>query len=188
MYEMRNNRQVERKIKDLVKRDRARTQVSRISQFGLLEMSRQRLRQSFIEWKTELSHSSIVLRILYQIKEAINRKSTKNLVVKVSPFMKEFALNNFKSEIENIEKTNNNSFTIVEEQNLRDTDILIEESLIKAKEKKSSKKRVVKRKTTKVTAKKKNIDKETISKSKTVANDAIKLKEIKNKKTGWWQK
>ena len=45
MYEMRNNRQVERKMKELSKKDRARTQVSRISQFGLLEMSRQRLRQ-----------------------------------------------------------------------------------------------------------------------------------------------
>ena len=56
MYEMRNNRQVERKMKELLKKDRARVQVSRISQFGLLEMSRQRLRQSFIQWKTELSN------------------------------------------------------------------------------------------------------------------------------------
>ena len=60
MYEMRNNRQVERKMRELIKKDRARIQISRISQFGLLEMSRQRLRQSFIEWKTELSHTSVV--------------------------------------------------------------------------------------------------------------------------------
>ena len=65
MYEMRNNRQVEKKVKELVRRDRARTQVSRISQFGLLEMSRQRLRQSFIQWKTELNQHSSALKSIY---------------------------------------------------------------------------------------------------------------------------
>ncbi len=65
MYEIRNNRQVEKKVKELVRKDRARTQVSRISQFGLLEMSRQRLRQSFIEWKTELSQHSSALKSIY---------------------------------------------------------------------------------------------------------------------------
>jgi len=58
MYEMRNNRTIEKRVKELVKKDRARIQISRISQFGLLEMSRQRLRQSFIDWKTELSINS----------------------------------------------------------------------------------------------------------------------------------
>ena len=78
MYEMRNNRQVEKKVKELVRRDRARTQVSRISQFGLLEMSRQRLRQSFIEWRTELSQHSSALKLLYLVKEKINNKKFKD--------------------------------------------------------------------------------------------------------------
>ena len=74
MYEMRNNRQVEKKVKELVRRDRARTQVSRISQFGLLEMSRQRLRQSFIEWRTELSQHSSALKLLYLVNIRLKTK------------------------------------------------------------------------------------------------------------------
>ena len=58
MYEMRNNRLVEKKIKEAIKLDRARIQVNRISQFGLMEVSRQRLRQSFIEWNCTMSIES----------------------------------------------------------------------------------------------------------------------------------
>ena len=188
MYEMRNNRQVEKKMKDLVKKDRARTQVSRISQFGLLEMSRQRLRQSFIEWKTELSHSSIVLKILYQIKEAINKKTNKNLIIKVSPFIKEFAIRNFKNELDNIEKINNSKFTIIEDQNLDHIDVIFDESLKKEKEIKSTKKSAVKRKKNKVTPKKKSISKNTKKSINEIANEKVTLKVIKNKKSGWWQK
>ena len=188
MYEMRNNRQVEKKMKDLVKKDRARTQVSRISQFGLLEMSRQRLRQSFIEWKTELSHSSIVLKILYQIKEAINKKTNKNLIIKVSPFIKEFAIRNFKNELDNIEKINNSKFTIIEDQNLDHIDVIFDESLKKEKEIKSTKKSAVKRKKNKVTPKKKSISKNTKKSINKIANEKVTLKVIKNKKSGWWQK
>ena len=113
--------------------------MSRISQFGLLEMSRQRLRQSFIEWKTELSHSSIVLKILYQIKEAINKKTNKNLIIKVSPFIKEFAISNFKNELDNIEKVNNSKFTIIEDQNLGHGDVIFDD-LLKRKRNKPQKK------------------------------------------------
>ena len=49
MEEKRNNRSVERRLKDALKHDRARIQVGRISHFGLLEMSRQRLRPSLLE-------------------------------------------------------------------------------------------------------------------------------------------
>ena len=188
MYEMRNNRQVEKKMKDLVKKDRARTQVSRISQFGLLEMSRQRLRQSFIEWKTELSHSSIVLKILYQIKEAINKKTNKNLIIKVSPFIKEFAIRNFKNELESIEKINNSKFTIIEDQNLDHVDVIFDESPKKEKEIKPTKKSAVKRKKNKVTPKKKSISKNTKKSINKIANEKVTLKVIKNKKSGWWQK
>ncbi len=52
MEESRNNRAVERKLKDALKSDRARLQVGRISSFGLLEMSRQRLRPGLLESST----------------------------------------------------------------------------------------------------------------------------------------
>ena len=53
MDEGRNNRTVERRMKDALKHDRARIQVGRISHFGLLEMSRQRIRTSVLESSTE---------------------------------------------------------------------------------------------------------------------------------------
>ena len=192
MYEMRNNRQVERKMRELVKKDRARTQISRISQFGLLEMSRQRLRQSFIEWKTELSHASIVLRTLYQIKEALNKKTKKNLIVKISPFIREFTYNNFKNEIDNIEKNAKSKFTLIEDHNLDNTEIVFENSQTSSKVKKAIKKKIVKRKKNKLPIKKKasqnTVNKKEKNQIKSNGNEAPKLKEIKNKKTGWWQK
>ena len=104
MYEMRNNRQVERKVKELVRKDRARTQVARISQFGLLEMSRQRLRQSFIEWRTELSLNSSALRLIYKIKEKINNFKSKILTIFISPMMKKYVEDNFNSELSILSK------------------------------------------------------------------------------------
>ena len=53
MEEKRNNRSVERRLKEALKHDRARIQVGRISHFGLLEMSRQRLRQGMLEGSTK---------------------------------------------------------------------------------------------------------------------------------------
>ena len=53
MDEKRNNRTVERRLKEALKHDRARIQVGRISHFGLLEMSRQRIRTSVLESSTE---------------------------------------------------------------------------------------------------------------------------------------
>jgi ribonuclease E len=54
MDESRNNRSVERKLKDCLKNDRARIQVGRISHFGLMEMSRQRIRTGVLESSTEV--------------------------------------------------------------------------------------------------------------------------------------
>ena len=77
MDEKRNNRVVERKLKDALKSDRARIQVGRISHFGLMEMSRQRIRTSVLESSTETcphcggtghvrSVSSVALQLLRQ--------------------------------------------------------------------------------------------------------------------------
>ena len=138
MYEMRNNRQVERKIKELVKKDRARTQVSRISQFGLLEMSRQRLRQSFIEWKTELSNHSIVQKFLYQINEELNKKKTKKLSLKISPYIKNLILTNFQKEIDNIESSRKVKIILLGDDSLKNEEIIFETDESKNKSKATS--------------------------------------------------
>ncbi len=149
MYEMRNNRQVERKMKELSKNDRARTQVSRISQFGLLEMSRQRLRQSFIEWKTELSHTSISQKLLYQIREALYKKKIKTLVIKISPFMKNFLQKNFQNEIDSIGDLNKVNIKLIDDENLDYKEIFFESSNVvkKIAQKTPKKTKKVKKKT-----------------------------------------
>jgi ribonuclease E len=204
MYEMRNNRQVERKIKELVKKDRARTQVSRISQFGLLEMSRQRLRQSFIEWKTELSHHSIVQKFLYQINEELNKKKTKKLILKISPYIKNLLLTNFQKEIDNIELFRKVKIFLLGDDSFKNEEIIFEtdesnkkskSNSVKTKTKKniegSIKIKTIKEKgKVKGKGKDKKIEKDQLTNSSKTKNKNIKatLKEIKNKKTGWWQK
>ena len=189
MYEMRNNRQIEKKIKELVRNDRARTQVSRISQFGLLEMSRQRLRQSFIEWRTELSQHSSSLKLLYLVKEKINNKKLKTLSLHINPFMRKYMADNFKAEIKKIEDDSKVKITFIDDITINNSEISFgdESANIKTEgksdKKKNSKKKVAstKKKTSterKVNIKDKVLEKENIS----------PIKEIKDKKSGWWQK
>jgi ribonuclease E len=96
MEENRNNRAVERKLKDALKNDRARIQVGRISHFGLLEMSRQRLRQGMMESSTrQCPHcegtgviravSSCALSVLRGIEEHLLSRKPESLDVRVHP-------------------------------------------------------------------------------------------------------
>ncbi len=62
-----NRRTVEKKLKESIKKDRARIQLGRISNFGLLEMTRQRLREGSIKWETQLSLGSFSQKILKKI-------------------------------------------------------------------------------------------------------------------------
>ena len=64
MLNFNNRRQVERKLKEKCRNDRARIQIGRISNFGLLEMSRQRLRESNVKWHMKLTDETFVLKIL----------------------------------------------------------------------------------------------------------------------------
>ena len=67
MLNFHNRKVVERKLKESLRKDRARIQVGRISNFGLLEMTRQRLREGSIQWETVLSTDSFSLKILKKI-------------------------------------------------------------------------------------------------------------------------
>ena len=67
MMSFHNRRMVEKKMRDSIKKDRARIQVGKISNFGLLEMTRQRLREGSIKWETTLSIESFALKIIKKI-------------------------------------------------------------------------------------------------------------------------
>ena len=62
-----NRRNVEKKMRESIRKDRARIQIGRISNFGLLEMTRQRLREGSIKWETQLSLGSFSQKILKKI-------------------------------------------------------------------------------------------------------------------------
>src|SRR5262249_44198806 len=93
MDEKRNNRAVERRLKECLRHDRARIQVGHISHFGLLEMSRQRIRSSVLESSTEKcphcggtghvrSVSSVALQLLRSLEEMLLKGATHNLTVR----------------------------------------------------------------------------------------------------------
>ncbi|MDC3371438.1 Rne/Rng family ribonuclease, partial [Candidatus Pelagibacter ubique] len=88
-----NRRLVERKLKEQCRNDRARIQIGRISTFGLLEMSRQRLRESAVKWKVTLTDESFAMKILklVEVKAVLTKAKFVELKIceKISDFMKE---------------------------------------------------------------------------------------------------
>jgi ribonuclease E len=114
MDEGRNNRAVERRMKDALKHDRARIQVGRISHFGLLEMSRQRIRTSVLESSTEKcpvcggsghvrSVSSVALQLLRAVEEMLNKGATHNIIVRTRSEVALYVLNHKRSHLRALE-------------------------------------------------------------------------------------
>ena len=113
-----NRRLVERRLKEKCRSDRARIQIGRISNFGLLEMSRQRLRESAIKWKVNLTDESFALKILklVELKAVINKAKFVDLKVceKISNFLKE----NFIDDLTYFEKKNKIKIDIISDNSL----------------------------------------------------------------------
>jgi ribonuclease E len=123
MDEGRNNRMVERRMKDALKHDRARIQVGRISHFGLLEMSRQRIRTSVLESSTEkcptcggLGHvrsvSSVSLQLLRAIEDTLNKGATHNLIVRTRSEVALYVLNHKRAHLRALEERFHITITI----------------------------------------------------------------------------
>ena len=114
MEERRNNAAVEKKLKDKLKTDRARIQVGRISGFGLLEMSRQRLRPGMLESTTQpcahchgtgliRSDDSLALQVLRQLEEEGTRKRSKEVLLKAPVAVVNYLMNQKREHIALIE-------------------------------------------------------------------------------------
>jgi ribonuclease E len=115
MDEGRNNRAVERKMKEALKSDRARIQVGRISHFGLLEMSRQRIRSSVLESSTEVcphcggtghvrSVSSVALQVVRAVEETLLKGATHNLIVRSRSDVAIYVLNHKRAHLRMLEE------------------------------------------------------------------------------------
>jgi ribonuclease E len=123
MEENRNNRAVEKKLKDCLKNDRARIQVGRISAFGLLEMSRQRIRTGVLESSSVpcphcagaglvRSTPSIALQILRALEEALIKSASHNLEVRTRPEVALYVLNQKRAHLRDLEERFNIAITV----------------------------------------------------------------------------
>ena len=113
-----NRRLVERRLKEKCRSDRARIQIGRISNFGLLEMSRQRLRESIVKWDLCLTEESFALKILklVEINSVLKKAKYVELRIcdKISTFMKE----NFITDLKYFENKNKIKIDIVSDSSL----------------------------------------------------------------------
>jgi ribonuclease E len=114
MDEGRNNRLVERRLKESLKNDRARIQVGRISHFGLMEMSRQRIRSSVLESSTDKcphcggsghvrSVASVALHLLRMLEEMLLKGATHNLIVRTRAEVALYVLNHKRAHLRDLE-------------------------------------------------------------------------------------
>ncbi|WP_375456313.1 Rne/Rng family ribonuclease [uncultured Methylobacterium sp.] len=114
MEEKRNNRAVEKKLNDCLKNDRARIQVGRISPFGLLEMSRQRIRTGVLESSSipcihcggsgfVRATASVALQILRSIEEALLKSATHNLILRTRTEVALYILNQKRGHLHELE-------------------------------------------------------------------------------------
>ena len=118
MDDYRNNFKVEKTLKSSIHQDRARIQIGRISMFGLLELSRQRLRSSLIDLSFQKCHycngSGIILnpnsicdQILKVVDEKLANNKKSNVQVKCNTALADILLNSRRINIENLEKKHN---------------------------------------------------------------------------------
>ena len=100
-----NRRLVEKKLKEALRTDKARVQVGKISNFGLLEMTRQRLRESSIQWRTVLSTDSFSQKILKLIEEKIfSISKVKTVILEIPKKIVDYIQSNLIEEVNFFEK------------------------------------------------------------------------------------
>ncbi|QEL21862.1 ribonuclease E/G [Bosea sp. F3-2] len=132
MEENRNNRAVEKKLKECLKDDRARIQVGRISAFGLLEMSRQRIRTGVLESSSVpcphcagagmiRSTPSVALQILRALEETLIKSASHNLTVRTRPEVALYVLNQKRAHLTDLETRFAVAITISTDPNLLGT-------------------------------------------------------------------
>jgi ribonuclease E len=186
-----NRRIVEKKMRESIRKDRARIQIGRISNFGLLEMTRQRLREGSIKWETQLSLSSFSQKILKKIQHLAFTDKVKIINSHVPEKVKIYIEKNLLEELKYFQKK-----YLYEVKILSDVEFIIPEYKIdllnKSKklistfeninsisELKKTKKSSIKQKKVKIKDLKKNKDKDT-------DKDKIKKTKLKKKLRTLW--
>ncbi len=143
-----NRRQVERRLKDTCRSDRARIQIGRITNFGLLEMSRQRLRESNIKWHIRLSNETFALKIIKLVELKSIENKSKIIKISVNEKICQFIKENYVDDINYFKKKNKVEINVISNNSLDCSDYTIEflsktNKLIKKIEKISVLKKIV---------------------------------------------
>tara|TARA_B100000424_G_scaffold212566_1_gene170021 strand:+ start:181 stop:2040 length:1860 start_codon:yes stop_codon:yes gene_type:complete len=125
-----NRRMVEKRLKEKCRTDRARIQIGRISTFGLLEMSRQRLRESAVKWKVELTDESFAQKLLKTVEYKSILTKAKFVELKVCKKISDFLKENFVEDLTYFEKKNKMKIDII-----TDNSLIIPEYIINLKNK-----------------------------------------------------
>ena len=118
MMNFHNRKSVERKLKDKLKDDRARIQFGRISNFGLLEMTRQRLRESSVKWKVTLTLDSFALKIVKKAEELAFSNKAKIINIYIPEKVKAHIERNLDKEINYFRKKYKIEFNLISDKNL----------------------------------------------------------------------
>ncbi len=121
-----NKRLVERRLKDRCRTDRARIQIGRISNFGLLEMSRQRLRESNIKWSIKLSNETFALKILKLIELKSLENNSKIIKVHLNEKMSNFIKQSYVEDLNYFKNKNKIEINFFEKNTLLFEDYEIE--------------------------------------------------------------
>ena len=126
MLSFNNKRLVEKKLKDRCRKDRARIQIGRISSFGLLEMSRQRLRESNVKWQIKLTKESFSLKTLKLLELKTIENKSKIILLKVNENIKKFMEENFLENIIYFKKKNKVDLILEQSNNFDISEYYIE--------------------------------------------------------------
>ena len=113
-----NRKMVEKKLREKLKDDRARIQIGRISNFGLLEMTRQRLRESSVKWNMNLSLDSFALKVVKKSEELAFSNKAKIINLKIPEKVKLFIEKNLSKEVTYFKKKHKLEFNISGDINL----------------------------------------------------------------------
>ncbi len=126
MLSFNNRKQVERKLKERCRNDRARIQIGRISNFGLLEMSRQRLRESNIKWSIKLTNETLALKVIKLIEIKIFETNAKIVDVCINEKILSFIERYFSEDLDYFKKKNKVKINLSPDQSLGLQDYNIE--------------------------------------------------------------
>ena len=113
-----NRKTIERKLKDKLKDDRARIQFGKIGNFGLLEMTRQRLRESSVKWNMTLSLDSFAVKVMKKAEESAFSNKAKIININISEKVKNFIEKNFSKEINYFKTKYKLEFNLIADKNL----------------------------------------------------------------------